>query len=77
MSSKDSKDGVLGTSLILSIIGLVLLIGVTWYFQSSLNSKQQQAEYDRELLLELQELLTVKVRNYHVNNECYLHDVVS
>ena len=64
MSSKDNKDGVLGTSVVLSIVGLVLLLGVTWYFQLSLNSKQQQIEYDREMLLQLQEQLTTKVRDY-------------
>ena len=63
MSSKENKDGVLGTSLVLSIVGLVLLIGVTWYFQLSLNSKWQQVEYDRETLLQLQEQLTIKVRD--------------
>ena len=56
-----NKDGILGTSLVLSIVGLVLLLGVTWYFQLSLNSKQQQVEYDRKLLLQLQDQLTVKV----------------
>ena len=56
-----NKDGVLGTSFVLSIVGLVLLLGVTWYFQLSLNSKQQQVEYDRKLLLQLQDQLTVKV----------------
>ena len=54
-----NKDGVLGTSLVLSIVGLVLLIGVTWYFQYS---KQQQVEYDRKLLLQLQDQLTVLVK---------------
>ena len=63
MSTKDKKDGVLLTSLILSVVGLVLLIGVTWYFQLSVNSKQQQVEYDRVLLLQLQEQLIVKVRD--------------
>ena len=63
MSTKDKKDGVLLISLILSVVGLVLLIGVTWYFQLSVNSKQQQVEYDRVLLLQLQEQLIVKVRD--------------
>ena len=63
MGSKGvNKDGILGTSLVLSIVGLVLLLGVTWYFQLSLNSKQQQVGYDRELLLQLQDQLKVKVR---------------
>ena len=59
-----NKDSVLGASLVLSVVSLVLLFGVTWYFQISLNLLQQQAEYDRELLLKLQEL--VNVRKYHV-----------
>ena len=63
MTSKDKNDGVLLTSFVLSVVGLVLLIGVTWYFQLSLNSKQQQVEYDRVLLLQLQEQLMVKVRD--------------
>ena len=63
MTTKNKKDGVLLTSLVLSVVGLVLLIGVTWYFQLSLNSKQQQVEYDRVLLLQLQEQLIVKVRD--------------
>ena len=57
-----NKDDILGASLVLSIVGLVLLLGMTWYFQLSLNSKQQQVGYDRELLLQLQDQLTVKVR---------------
>ena len=63
MTTKDKKDGVLLTSLVLSVIGLVLLVGVTWYFQLSLNSKQQQVKYDRVLLLQLQEQFIVKVRD--------------
>ncbi|XP_065912463.1 short-chain collagen C4-like isoform X4 [Dysidea avara] len=50
-----NKDAVLVASSILSIVSLVLLFGVTWYFQSSLGLLQQQVEYDRELLLKLQE----------------------
>ena len=52
-----NKDSVLGASLVLSVVSLVLLFGVTWYFQTSLNLLQQQAEYDRKLLLKLQELV--------------------
>ena len=48
-----SKDGVLGASLVLSVVSLVLLFGVTWYFQTSLNVLKQQVEYDRKLLIEL------------------------
>ena len=59
-----NKDGILGTNLVLSIVGLVLLIGVIWYFQLSLNSKRQQVEHDRELLMQLQNQLTVQVHMY-------------
>ena len=55
-----NKDSVLGASLVLSVVSLVLLFGVTWYFQTSLNLLQQQAEYDRELLLKLQKLVNVR-----------------
>ena len=50
-----NRDGVLGASLVLSLVSLVLLLVVTWHFQSSLNLLQQQVEYDRELILELQD----------------------
>ena len=50
-----NKDIVLVVSLVLSVVSLVLLFGVTWYFQSSLDLLQQQVEYDRELLIKLQE----------------------
>ena len=49
-----NKDSVPGASLVLSIVSLVLLFGVTLYFEASLNLLQQQVEYDRELLLKLQ-----------------------
>ena len=55
-----NKDSVLGASLILSVASLVLLFGVTWYFQTSLNLLQQQVEYDRELLVKLQEQVNVR-----------------
>ena len=54
-----NKDSVPGASLFpttLSIVSLVLLFGVTWHFEASLNRLQQQVEYDRELLLKLQVL---------------------
>ena len=51
-----NKDSVPGVSLVLSIVSLVLLFGVTWYFEASLNRLQQQVEHDRELLLKLQVL---------------------
>ena len=56
-----NKDSVLGASLVLSLVSLVLLFGVTWYFQSSLRLLQMQVENDRELLLELKS--QVKVRS--------------
>ena len=43
-----NKDSVLGASLVLSVVSLVLLFGVTWYLQTSLNLLQQQVENDRE-----------------------------
>jgi len=48
-------------SLVLSVVSLVLLFGVTWYFQSSLSLLQQQVEHDRELLVKLQEQIEAKV----------------
>jgi len=56
----NTKDSVLVASLVLSVVSLVLLFGVTWYFQSSLSLLQQQVEYDRELLVKLQEQVKVK-----------------
>ena len=55
-----NKDVVLVVSLVLSLVSLVLLFGVTWYFQSSLDLLQQQVEYDRELLMKLQEQVNVR-----------------
>ena len=48
-----NKDIVLVVSLVLSVVSLVLLFGVTWYFQSSLDLLQQQVEYDRELFIQV------------------------
>ena len=59
MASAINKDIVLVVSLVLSVASLVLLFGVTWYFQSSLDLLQQQVEYDRELLFKLQEQINV------------------
>ena len=67
---------MLVASLVLSLVSLVLLFGVTWYFQSSLDLLQQQVEYDRELLMKLQEqvnvssyiiVLSTKVSHWCVN----------
>ena len=58
-----NKDIVLVVSLVLSVVSLVLLFGVTWYFQSSLDLHlQQQVEYDRELLFKLQEQINVSIK---------------
>ena len=56
-----NKDVVLVVSLVLSVVSLVLLFGVTWYFHSSLDLLQQQVEYDRELLFKLQEQINVSI----------------
>jgi len=67
MASSVNKDIVLVVSLVLSVVSLVLLFGVTFYFQSSLDLLQQQVEYDRDLLLKLQEQINVHrsmVRSY-------------
>ena len=63
-----NKDVVLAVSLALSVISLVLLFGVTWYFQSSLELLQQQVEYDRELLLKLQEKIEVSSNAMRVHS---------
>ena len=57
----DNKNVMLVVSLVLSVVSLVLLFGVTWYFQSSLDLLQQQVEYDRELLFKLQEQINVSI----------------
>ena len=59
-----NKDVVLVVSLVLSVVSLVLLFGVTWYFQLSLDLLQQQVEYDRELLFKLQEQIDTNVSGY-------------
>jgi len=59
-----TKDAVLGASLVLSVVSLVLLFGVSWYFQSSLSLLQQQVEYDRELLVKLQGKVKVSFYQY-------------
>ena len=62
-----TKDTVLAASLLLSVVSLVLLFGMTWYFQSSLSLLQQEVEYDRELLLKLQEQVKVLYKMLTVN----------
>ena len=56
---------MLVVSLVLSVVILVLLFSVTWYFQSSLDLLQQQVEYDRELLFKLQE--QINKMELHIN----------
>jgi len=58
--AESNKDVKLAISLVLSLATLILLFGVTWYFQSSLDLLQQQVEYDRGLLLKLQEQVNVR-----------------
>ena len=57
MTSTMNKDIVLVVSLVLSVVSLVLLFGMAWYCQSL----QQQVEYDRELLIKLQEQINVSI----------------
>jgi len=54
-----NKDVAFGVSLVLLVVSLVLLFGVAWYLQSSLDLLQQQVEHDRKLLLKLQDQVTV------------------
>ena len=61
MATAPNKDFTVIVSLALSLVSLVLLFGVTWYFQSSLDLLQQQVQYDRELLLKLQEQFKVRI----------------
>ncbi|XP_065914339.1 short-chain collagen C4-like isoform X3 [Dysidea avara] len=70
-----NKDVVLVVSLVLSLVSLVLLFGVTWYFQSSLDLLQQQVEYDRELLLKLQEQVNPQIGFNYDNTINTHHDV--
>ena len=45
----DTKDVVVLISLALSLASLILLFGVTWHFESSLDQLEHQIIYDREL----------------------------
>ena len=62
------KDVVLVVSIVLSVVSLVLLFGVTWYLQSSLDLLQQLVEYDRELLFKLQEQSNVSM-HFHPSDQ--------
>ena len=68
-----NKDVVLVVSLVLSLVSLVLLFGVTLYLHSSLDLLQQQVEYDRELLLKLQEQANAKVTHTAI---IHVHDIL-
>ena len=70
-----NKDIVLVVSLVLSVVSLVLLLGVTWYFQSSLDLLQQEVEYDRELLFKLQEQISVS--NKLLIQQCLIKLVIT
>ena len=68
-----NKDIVLVVSLVLSVVSLVLLFGMTWYFQSSLDLLQQ-VDYDRELLFKLQEQINVSaIRIAIAHMQIYYH----
>ena len=74
-----NKDVVLAVSLVLSVVSLVLLFGVTWYFQSSLDLLQQQVEYDRELLFKLQEQINVRISgiyNFYDIAACHVFKIL-
>ena len=71
-----NKDVVLVVSLVLSVVSLVLLFGVTWYFQSSLDLLQQQVEYDRELLFKLQEQINTNVSQWFITVVSYSMEMV-
>ena len=71
-TSTINKDIVLAVSLVLSVVSLVLLFGMTWYFQSSLDLIEQQAEYDRELLFKLQEQINVSMIYIHMHIQNYV-----
>ena len=68
-----NKDVVLVVNLVLSVVSLVLLFGVTWYFQSSLDLLQQQVEYDRELLFKLQEQTNTNVSGYSMESLYFMY----
>ena len=75
-----NKDVVLGSQFILSVVSLVLLFGVTWYFQSSLDLLLQQvikSIYDRELLFKLQEQFSMSIKQYSVISYSYSQQCVS
>jgi len=55
------KDVTLVVSLVLSLVSIILLFGISWFFQSSLNLLQYKVQFDRELLLKLQEQVNVRL----------------
>ena len=75
MVAISTKDSVLGASLVLSVVSLVLLFSVTWYFQSSLSLLQQQVNNDRELLVKLQEKLEVRYQLGTISEHIFLKGI--
>ena len=53
-----NRDSVLGASLVL-VVSLVILLGVTVYFQTSLSLLQQQVDNDREQMSQYEVLLVI------------------
>ena len=53
-----NRDSVLGASLVL-VLSLVILLGVTVYFQTSLSLLQQQVDNDREQMSQYEVLLVI------------------
>ena len=51
-----NRDTILGAGLVLC---LLLIFGLFWYFQSSLNLLQEQGDHDRRLLSKLQDQVKV------------------
>ena len=56
-----NRDVTLGVSVVLSTVSLVLLLLVTCCFQTSLKTLEQQVELNKELLLQLQERVEVRI----------------
>ena len=53
-----NRDSVLGASLVL-VVSLVILLGITVYFQTSLSLLQQQVDNDREQMSQYEVLLVI------------------
>ena len=68
-----NRDVTLGVSVVLSTVSLVLLLVVTCYFQTSLRTLEQQVELDKELLLQLQERVEVRITLAYHLEYTYVH----